>query len=191
VRYLIGYNDDNSDAGVEYEWTVSGNAEHTTSQDGELLHITPQVAGTSTISVSITGRNYIDGSAITKTASAELVCYTGTVSAGDITFTSPLKNFGPGQMCEGGTGIGWSLGSAGGYEVWTVEHQPSYNIDGNPLTGWREPGVVWMQEDNNGNGLPDEMWYELPGSDETHEYGKTRSPGATPSPTARRRAQAQ
>jgi hypothetical protein len=29
-----------------------------------------------------------------------------------------------------------------------------------------------MQEDRNGNGLPDEMWYELPGSDETDNARK-------------------
>jgi hypothetical protein len=172
VRYLIGYNDDNSDAGVTYSWTVSGGATHTTSKDGELLHITPNATGTSTISVSVTGKNYITGSSITRSASAELVCYTGSLSAG--TFTSPLKNFGPGQMCEGGTGFGWSLGSAGGYEVWAVDPQASYNISGNPLDAWREPGVVWMQEDRNGNGLPDELWYELPGGDETHPTWKNQ-----------------
>ena len=164
VRYLIGYNEDNSDAGASYNWTVSGNVDYTTSRAGELLHITPKAAGTYTISVSVSGRNYITGSAITKTAQAELVCYTNSLSAG--TFTSPLKNFGPGQMCEGGTGLGWSLGSAGGYEVWTVTHQSSYRIEGNPFGNWLEAGVVWMQEDRNGNGLPDEMWYELRGSED-------------------------
>ncbi|MDR0629490.1 MAG: bacterial Ig-like domain-containing protein [Treponema sp.] len=172
VRYLIGYNEDNSDAGVTYNWTVSGNVDYTTSRAGELLHITPQAVGTYTISVSVSGRNFITGSAITKTAQAELVCYTNSLPAG--AFTSPLKNFGPGQMCEGGTGYGWSLGSVGGYEVWAVEPRASYDIPGNPLTGWREPGVVWMQEDMNGNGLPDEMWYELPGGDETHPIRKNQ-----------------
>ena len=31
-----------------------------------------------------------------------------------------------------------------------------------------------MQEDKNGNGLPDEMWYELPGGDETHPIRKNQ-----------------
>ena len=121
VRYLIGYNEDNSDAGATYNWTVSGSDTdriYTTSKAGELLHITPKVAGTYDISVSVSGRNFITGSSITKTAQAELVCYTGSLPAG--TFSSPLKNFGPGQMCEGGTGYGWSLGSVGGYEVLAV-----------------------------------------------------------------------
>jgi hypothetical protein len=175
VRYLIGYNQDHSDAEVSYSWTVSGSdatRTYTTSKGGELLHITPKTAGTYTISVTVTGRDYTSGGSITKTAGTELVCYTGSVSNGGKIFTSPLKHFGPGQMCEGGTGLGWSLGSAGGYEVWKVESQDSYRIYGNPLSGWREPGVVWMQEDRNGNGLPDEMWYELPGGEENHSKWK-------------------
>jgi hypothetical protein len=172
VRYLLGYNDDHGDAGVAYAWTVSGNADYDTSQEGELLHITPRAAGTTTITVSVTGRNYITGSTITKTASAELVCYTGALPGG--TFESPLRNFGPGQMCEGGTGLGWSLGSAGGYEVWAVDSKESYSIRGNAFGVWNEPGVVWMQEDRNGNGLPDELWYELPGSEDGHPTRKNQ-----------------
>ena len=168
VRYLIGYNSDNSPAaGTTYNWTVSGGDSgraYTPSNGGELLHITPKTAGTYTISVSVTGKDYRTGNSITKTASTDLVCYTAALSAG--TFASPLRNFGPGQMCEGGTGLGWSLGSAGGYEVWTVEHRSSYKISGNAFSAWHEAGVVWMQEDRNGNGLPDEMWYELRGCDD-------------------------
>jgi hypothetical protein len=175
VRYLIGYDDDNTDTGATYDWTVSGDSTsrtYTTSNGGEYLHITPKTVGTYTVRVNINGRNYIDGSNITKTAEAKLTCYTGPIPAGGKTFTSPLRNFGAGQFTEAGTGYGWSLGSAGGYEVWKVDHQSSYQISGNPMTTWREPGVVWMQEDRNGNGLPDEMWYELPGSDETDHNRK-------------------
>jgi hypothetical protein len=169
VRYLIGYNGDHSDAGASYTWSVSPSGP-TYNPTGEFLRITPNSTGTYTITVSVKGKNYITGEPITETASAELVCYTDSLPEG--TFDSPLKNFGPGQMCEGGTGYGWSLGSAGGYEVWEVDHQNQYRIEGNPLTSWREPGIVWIQEDNNGNGLPDEMWYELTGSDETHPTWK-------------------
>jgi hypothetical protein len=177
VRYLIGYNDDHSDAGVTYSWTVSGDdttRTYTTSNDGEFLSITPKTAGTYTIGVSVSGRSYVSGGPITETAQAEVVCYTGTVSAGGRTFTSPLKHFGPGQMCEGGTGLGWSLGSAGGYEVWAVEPQASYSIYGNAFGVWNEPGVVWMQEDRNGNGLPDETWYELPGGEDVNPTQKNQ-----------------
>jgi methionine-rich copper-binding protein CopC len=167
VRYLVGYNTDHSDAGVSYTWTVSGDSSSlawTTSRGGELLHITPHAAGTYAIGVSVTGRDFVSGSTITKTAATELVCYAGPLPGG--TFVSPLRNMGAGQFSEGGNGYGWSLGSAGGYEVWSVEHRASYDIRGNPFGGWNEPGVVWMQEDNNGNGLPDEMWYELRGGED-------------------------
>jgi hypothetical protein len=175
VRYLLGYNEDHSDAGVSYAWTVSGDNSsrtYTTSKGGELLHITPKTTGTYTINVSVTGRDYVSGSAITKTATTELVCYASALPAG--AFVSPLRNFAPGQFTSGGSGYGWSLGSIGGYEVWAVEHQPSYFIDGNPFGAWHEPGVVWMQEDNNGNGLPDEMWYELRGGEDDDPFSKDR-----------------
>ncbi|MDR3123477.1 MAG: hypothetical protein LBU16_06835 [Treponema sp.] len=173
VRYLVGYNEDAGDAGVSYTWTVSGDDSSrtwNTSGGGELLNITPRTAGTYTITVDVKGRNFVTGSMDTKSASAELVCYTSPLPAG--TFVSPLKNFGAGQMSAGGTGYGWSLGSAGGYEVWTVEHQPSYAIEGNAFSAWHEAGVVWMQEDRNGNGLPDEMWYELRGGDDDNAAWK-------------------
>jgi hypothetical protein len=31
--------------------------------------------------------------------------------------------------------------------------------------GWYEPGTVWVMQDENGNGLPDDTWYELAGSE--------------------------
>jgi hypothetical protein len=165
VRYLVGYNADHSPAsGTTYQWTVPTGCTYTTSSNGELLSVTPSTAGNYTISVKVSGKNYLTGTNIEKTASTELVCYGSALQSG--TFTSPLMNFGPGQMCEGGTGLGWSLGSAGGYEVWTVEHRSSYKIEGNAFSAWHEPGVVWMQEDRNGNGLPDEMWYELRGGED-------------------------
>jgi hypothetical protein len=175
VRFLVGYNADHSDAGASYNWTVSGDNNsrtYTTPNGGEFLHITPKTAGTYTISVSVTGKNYLTGNPITKTASTELVCYSAALPAG--TFNSPLKNFACGQFTEGGTGVGWSLGSAGGYEVWTVEHRASYKIAGNAMVGWHEAGVVWMQEYRNGNGIPDEMWYELRGGDDDDPAWKNK-----------------
>jgi hypothetical protein len=167
VRYLLGYNADHSDAGASYAWTVSGDdSSRTWTAGGELLYVTPKTAGTYTITVDVTGRDYVSGSVITKTAATELVCYAAAPLSGG-TFASPLRNFAPGQFTDGGNGYGWSLGSIGGYMVWTVDpSQSSYEIRGNPFGSWHEAGVVWMQEDNNDNGLPDEMWYELRGGDD-------------------------
>jgi hypothetical protein len=165
VRVLIGFDGDHRDTGASYSWSVSGGAYDTsvvTTQ--ETFAFTPQATGTYTVQVSVTGRSYVTGQSITKTASTQVVCYTGTLPQGS--FSSPLKNFACGQMTEGGTGYGWSLGSVGGYEVWKVEPQDDYTITGNPFGTWSEAGVVWVMEDKNGNQVPDEMWYELKGSDD-------------------------
>ena len=72
---------------------------------------------------------------------------------------------------------GWiaSLGAFGGYLVAGFDHsvenvagRPDLKIAGNPFVGSSEPGIVMVMQDENGNGLPDDTWYELKGS----EYGK-------------------
>ena len=77
-----------------------------------------------------------------------------------------MRHFAPGQFTMAGTGLGWSCGAQGGYWVWRVPHQQSYRIEGNAFGTWNEPGVVWVMEDNNGNNIPDEMWYELSGGED-------------------------
>jgi hypothetical protein len=78
-----------------------------------------------------------------------------------------------------------SLGSFGGYyiagfdhSVRNVENKPDIMISGNAFAGSSEPGILWVMQDENGNGLPDDTWYELAGSDsktpETiHRYALT------------------
>lgn len=75
-----------------------------------------------------------------------------------------------------------SLGAFGGYAVFRfenpVENDPlnpfgiDFTIFGNPMPQWSEPGVVWVMKDENANGLADETWYELAGSD--HWFSTTR-----------------
>lgn len=75
-----------------------------------------------------------------------------------------------------------SLGAWGGYIVVGFDHSivndGGYNIavTGNSFTNSSEPGIVWVMQDENGNGLPDDTWYELKGSDystETRDYSIT------------------
>jgi len=81
-----------------------------------------------------------------------------------------------------------SLGAFGGYVVFSfedaVENDPDnpYGIDftifGNPMPDASEPGVVYVMADTNANGLPDETWYLLAGSDywfsgSTNDYSVT------------------
>ncbi|MCR4591559.1 MAG: hypothetical protein K5672_00190 [Bacteroidaceae bacterium] len=67
-----------------------------------------------------------------------------------------------------------SLGAQGGYVVAGFKHnvrnsQGDYDlvIKGNPFDYQSEPGIIWVMKDENGDGLPNDTWYELRGS----EYG--------------------
>lgn len=77
-----------------------------------------------------------------------------------------------GERLASGRGI--SLGGFGGYVVvgfdHSVDNSGGYDllIEGNAFEGSSEPGVVWVMQDENGDGLPNDTWYELRSS----EYGK-------------------
>ncbi|WP_421921132.1 PKD-like domain-containing protein [Marinifilum sp.] len=64
-----------------------------------------------------------------------------------------------------------SLGGFGGSIVvgfdHSIENDGDYNIQikGNSFKGSSEPGIVWVMQDENGDGLPNDTWYELKGSD--------------------------
>lgn len=65
-----------------------------------------------------------------------------------------------------------SLGSFGGYIVVGFDHSISnskeeydFAILGNAMDSSNEPGIVWVMQDTNQNGLPDDVWYELRGSE--------------------------
>ncbi|MDE6668748.1 MAG: T9SS type A sorting domain-containing protein [Muribaculaceae bacterium] len=72
-----------------------------------------------------------------------------------------------------------SLGSFGGYVVFGFDHPVvnrhgfyDFKINGNAVIsdtqaggGSCEPGIVMVSVDTNGNGLPDDEWYELAGSE--------------------------
>ena len=64
-----------------------------------------------------------------------------------------------------------SLGGFGGYIVVGFDHSVNNSGDydlgvkGNSFSSSSEPGVVWVMQDENGNGEPDDTWYELAGSE--------------------------
>lgn len=69
-----------------------------------------------------------------------------------------------------------SLGSFGGYIVVAFDHSVLNNgsdydfaVAGNCFDGSNEPGIVWVSQDDNNNGLADDQWYELRGSDYSAE----------------------
>ena len=65
-----------------------------------------------------------------------------------------------------------SLGGFGGYLTVYCSHSiVSSNGDydfcvfGNPFDGSSEPGIVYVMQDENGDGLPNDTWYEVKGSE--------------------------
>lgn len=73
------------------------------------------------------------------------------------------------------------IGAYGGYwmvgfdhSVENVEGKADLYIGGNAFQGWSEPGIVWVMQDENGNGLPDDTWYELAGSETGKDDTKQR-----------------
>lgn len=87
------------------------------------------------------------------------------------------RNFGTladARGLEGKEGL-VSLGAWGGYVVYgfdhTVVNRPGKEdivIYNNAQFNFAEPGVVFVMRDENGNGQPDDTWYEIKGS----EFGK-------------------
>jgi hypothetical protein len=102
-----------------------------------------------------------------------------------------LADYGAAQGLVGNAGGLVSLGAFGGYVVFGFDHTvldsagPDLMVAGNATTGFAEPGVVWVMQDQNGNGKPDDTWYELAGS-ETGQPGYMRNYSVTyfrPSPS--------
>lgn len=77
-----------------------------------------------------------------------------------------------------------TLGGFGGYIVVGFDHMVvnskgdyDFKVYGNAFWGWEaqnpnggscEPGIIEVMYDANGNGLPDDEWYEIAGSDYSH-----------------------
>ena len=64
-----------------------------------------------------------------------------------------------------------SLGGFGGYIIvgfdHSIQNSGDYDIGilGNSFSGSSEPGIVWVMQDENGDGEPNDTWYELAGSE--------------------------
>lgn len=68
-----------------------------------------------------------------------------------------------------------TLGAWGGYVVigWdhpvvNVKDSYDFRIKGNAFAGSAEPGIIMVSRDTNGNGLPDDTWYQIAGSEYTN-----------------------
>lgn len=111
---------------------------------------------------------------------SEVLSY--TPAPGQFINSAPWGIPGSAQSIVGGVSGSLCLGAFGGSVVFrfesAIENHPEnpYGVDftifGNPMAQWSEPGVVFVMEDENGNGEPDDTWYELAGSD--HPFSSTK-----------------
>jgi hypothetical protein len=80
----------------------------------------------------------------------------------------------PGQFGSSSGRLGdlHGFGGFGGYAVFEFDHSVEKKgadgeeilIGGNAFGNWNEPGAIWVSQDENNNGEPDDTWYELKGS---------------------------
>jgi hypothetical protein len=175
VRWGIGDN-------AVYEWKVDGVV-----QPGavtECFSFRPRTRGEYTLSVSARdGRAYAETSVRVRCVDREGT-YKRSKTSASKAYTTDFHGYfpAPGQFtgiqvtwdpANAGTNYRYSLGAFGGSVVYGFDHSVENNdgysmiIYGNPLsTGdWDEPGTVWVMQDENGNGEPDDTWYELAGSE--------------------------
>lgn len=70
------------------------------------------------------------------------------------------------ELLQDGGGM-ISLGAFGGYVTMAFDHvvTDSFIVYGNAFSNWSEAGIVMVSADVNGNGLADDTWYEIAGSD--------------------------
>ncbi|RAU84160.1 PKD-like domain-containing protein [Pontibacter arcticus] len=160
---------------VQHAWSINGVA-HSTTPD---FTFTPDKAGSYTILYTATNAS--------GKYEQQLIV---TVAAVPTAYVSRLISYvpAPGQNINQSSGNPESpksilgqkgfvnLGAWGGYIELGFDHQvknqegkPDIIVYGNAMSNFAEPGVVWVMQDANKNGQPDDTWYELAGS----EYGKT------------------
>ena len=74
------------------------------------------------------------------------------------------------QTLEGKKGMvtlgGWggAVSYAFDHTVLNTEDSNDIMVYGNAMNGFAEPGVIWVMQDENANGIADDVWYEIKGS---------------------------
>lgn len=167
--------------GDSYKWTVDGRLSDFT---GRSFSFTPNAPGEYNIAVEIGG---------TVSGMVKVVCVSTTESENYRPGTSTAAMVyeyvpAPGQFINENEAsmtpdeaAQWatrrlsdgeivSLGGFGGYVIVGFGHSiGNFSVKGNAFTNKggasNEPGIVYVMQDVNGNGLPDDEWYELKASE--------------------------
>ncbi len=178
------------DASTRYSWNVSGSSQ---SSSTKYLTFIPEAVGEYVITITGSGSENnatattlvkcveaIDHQrGITAESSNEVKCYEFTAAPGQFvnagyTATTPdeAADYAEGYFNKSGSFV--SLGNWGGYaivgfdhSVLNVEGKRDLWVGGNAFASSNEPAAVWVMQDVNGDGLPNDIWYEVKGS----EYG--------------------
>ena len=122
-----------------------------------------------TVTVTVNDRTYVNG--VTRVfeylpAPGQFINTLPSSTADDTPETMRQKAE---TALTGGTMI--SLGGFGGYVVFGFDHTiinkegNDFVALGNAFAGSSEPGVIMVSYDDNGNGLPDDEWFEIAGSE--------------------------
>lgn len=167
--------------GDSYEWTVDG---HLSDFNGHCFSFTPDAPGEYIIGVTISGKisgevkvvcvstteqeNYRSGRS-TAAMVYEYVPAPGQFINEDVATMTPDEagRWAARRLAQGEV---VSLGGFGGYIIVGFDHSiNNFLIKGNAFTNKtgasNEPGIVYVMQDVNGNGLPDDEWYELRGNE--------------------------
>lgn len=196
--YLRPYMIPEQTGGV-WQWSVDG--KRIDGADGRIYKFIPDKTGDFNISVKYVSKDGASGEAsltvrcVAKVAKREISSVSSAYSTSVIEYlpapgqfiNDPSQpGFGSVTTMEGAkmfackrlvTNEFVSLGAWGGYIIVAFDHSISnsgdydFAIGGNAIPTSNEPGIVWVMEDVNGNGMPDEEWKMLRGS----EYGKEES----------------
>jgi len=170
-----------------FQWTVNGVAQ---SSSSVYLTYTPTTKGTALITVTAAGvtanvnvecvdaegtffRSSSTGSKYIANTAFEFIPAPGQFTAyGPYSTANDARQDFQNGMTPNNTEWITSLGAYGGYVITGFDHsvsdvagKPDLGINGNQFPQWSEPGIVWVSQDENGNGLPDDTWYELKGSE--------------------------
>lgn len=166
---------------ANHKWAIG---EETISTDS-IFNFTPKLPGEYTVnytgsnpSGSVTKVFYLIVEIPTRPVTHESSAYISKVfdylpAPGQFINKSP-GDWASAEKIVGGSTSMVSLGGYGGYIVFGFDHsivnEEGYDlaIYGNPGKApydWAEPGIVMVSQDANANGLPDDPWYELAGSE--------------------------